>query len=123
MWGPSLFAPQLRVLLDYMKINIELNMYHIFVILTDGCMHDLRDTVDVILECTNFPVSIIIIGVGDADFTAMEQLDSDDRLLLDGWNKEAQRDIVQFVDFNEFKDGTVINGDYLAEAVLQEVPD
>ena len=30
---------------------------------------------------------------------------------------------MQFVNFNEHKDGTVINGDALAEAVLAEVPD
>ena len=53
-------------------------MYHIFLILTDGDIHDLRETIDVIVECSNYPLSIIIVGIGDADFTAMDQLDSDD---------------------------------------------
>ena len=86
--------------------------------LTDGDIHDLRETIDVIVECSNYPLSIIIVGIGDGDFNAMENLDSDDKMLIDGNNVEAQRDIVQFVEFNEFRDGTVINGDYLAEAVL-----
>lgn len=99
-------------------------MYHIFLILTDGDIHDLRDTIDVIVECSNYPMSIIIVGIGDGDFTAMDNLDSDDKLLMDGLNVEAQRDIVQFVGFNEFKDeDNTVNGDYLAEAVLNEVPD
>ena len=98
-------------------------MYHIFLILTDGDIHDLRETIDVIVECSNYPLSIIIVGIGANDFTAMDQLDADDALLMDGHNIEAQRDIVQFVEFNQFKEGDVINGDLLAEAVLAEVPD
>ena len=94
MTGPSLFAPQLRVLLEYMKTNISLPMYHIFLILTDGDIHDLRETIDVIVECSNYPLSIFIVGIGENDFTAMDQLDADDALLMDGHNIEAQRDIV-----------------------------
>ena len=31
-------------------------------------------------EASELPMSIIIVGVGDADFSDMERLDSDDRL-------------------------------------------
>lgn len=41
-------------------------------------------------------MSIIIVGVGDEDFSAMERLDADGRKLqLEG--RIASRDIVQFV--------------------------
>ncbi len=40
-------------------------------------------------------MSIIIIGVGDADFQAMDELDSDDRRMMDNRGRFAERDIVQ----------------------------
>ena len=40
-------------------------MYHVMLILTDGEIHDMRETLDVIVEMSKYPVSIIIIGVGN----------------------------------------------------------
>ena len=54
-------------------------MYHILLILTDGNIHDLRETVDAMIQCSNFPISIIIVGIGDGDFSTMAFLDGDDR--------------------------------------------
>jgi len=71
MWGPTLFTPLLKVVLDYMKQNIQLPMYHILLLLTDGKMHDIRDTIDLIVECSFYPLSIIIVGIGNNDFKAM----------------------------------------------------
>ena len=68
-------------------------MYHCLLILTDGCIHDLRETVNKIVMCAEYPLSIIIVGVGDADFTAMETLDSDEFELVDGYGTKAKRDI------------------------------
>jgi hypothetical protein len=48
-------------------------------------------------------MSIIIVGVGFADFTAMDCLDSDDGLLKDPSGRRAVRDIVQFVPFRQFE--------------------
>ena len=98
-------------------------MYHVLLILTDGCIHDLRDTIDMIVDCTTFPLSIIIVGLGDADFSMMEMLDSDEFELVDGRGTMAKRDIVQFVRFNEFKEAMIDDASKLAEAVLSEVPD
>ena len=103
-------------------------MYHCLLILTDGCIHDLRETVDKIVMCTGYPLSVIIVGIGDADFSAMETLDSDEYDLVDGHGVTAKRDIAQFVKLNEFKEidhnGRVVTAaDKLAEAVLAEVPD
>ena len=103
-------------------------MYHCLLILTDGCIHDFRETVDKIVMCTAYPLSIIIVGIGDADFTAMETLDSDEYDLIDGHGEQARRDIVQFIKLNDYKEKTstgewTTNFDKLAEGVLGEVPD
>lgn len=46
--------------------------------LTDGSINDEQETRDAIVEASDLPMSIIIIGVGSADFSAMDRLDSDD---------------------------------------------
>merc|ERR1712003_48185 len=85
---------------------------------TDGIITDMKQTVDAIVAAGDLPISIIIVGVGNADFSAMEQLDADDHPLWSNGVK-MKRDIVQFVPFNQYKDGDI---GLLAKAVLEEVP-
>ena len=47
-------------------------------------------------------MSIIIVGVGAADFGAMNALDGDDGVLRDAAGNAARRDVVQFVPFRQF---------------------
>lgn len=118
--GPTYFSPVLQVVLNYMKTNIHLTMYHILLILTDGAIHDMQQTKDLIVECSQYPLSIIIVGIGDADFSNMIELDGDDVILRNSRGQATQRDIVQFVEFNEYKGRDM---SLLAEEVLKEVPD
>jgi len=46
--------------------------------LTDGVISDMGDTKRAIIAASRLPLSIIIVGVGGADFSAMDELDSDD---------------------------------------------
>ena len=39
------------------------------------------ETKDLIVELSAYPVSLIIIGVGEDDFQKMRELDSDDKIL------------------------------------------
>ena len=54
----------------------------------------MEETKDAIVECSKYPVSIIIIGVGKEDFSAMEELDGDEMPLKDSTGKCCERDIV-----------------------------
>ena len=47
-------------------------------ILTDGIIDDMDDTIDELVEGSFLPLSVIIIGVGNADFSNMEELDGDE---------------------------------------------
>lgn len=94
MWGPTLFSPLFKIILEYMGKNISQNMYHILLLLTDGQMHDIRATIDLIVKCSFFPLSVIVVGIGDNDFTSLKFLDSDDKKLRDGKGRDCQRDIV-----------------------------
>ena len=42
----------------------------------------MNDTIDQIVRGSSLPLSIIIVGVGDADFTSMDRLDADDEPLF-----------------------------------------
>lgn len=56
-----------------------------------------------IVAASRLPMSIIIVGVGKADFTDMEILDGDDGRLKSITGEPAVRDIVQFVPFRKFQ--------------------
>jgi len=47
--------------------------YYILLIITDGIIDDLEQTIDEIIEACSLPLSIIIVGVGNEDFEAMEK--------------------------------------------------
>ena len=94
------------------------NNYNILMILTDGVINDMNETINVIVEASFLPISIIIIGIGYADFTNMNILDADDEILVDDNGRKADRDIVQFVPFNKYMN----DGRKLAEEVLEEIP-
>lgn len=88
-------------------------------ILTDGIINDMQKTIDEIVRGSLLPMSIIIVGIGDADFTSMDILDADDEPLYSNkYKKFMSSDIVQFVPFNEFKSDPA----RLAKEVLEEIP-
>lgn len=77
--------------------------YFILLILTDGVITDMADTREAIVHASHLPMSVIIVGVGNADFTDMQILDGDDGILRSPKGEPVLRDIVQFVPFKDFK--------------------
>jgi len=84
--------------------------YTTLVILTDGAVSDVRATVQCLEAVSDAPMSIVIVGIGSADFSAMEFLDDAVR------NKP---DVCQFVEFNKHKH----DFNSLTAATLHELPD
>jgi hypothetical protein len=119
--GPTNFAPMIRDLNNEVKYNLNNGMtmgYNILLILTDGQIDDLKDTIDEMVEASFLPISVIIVGIGNGDFTSMDILDADENPLYDKNHRKADRDLVQFVPFNQFKN----DPPKLAEQVLEEIP-
>lgn len=77
--------------------------YFVLLIITDGVITDLDETRQAIINAAKLPMSIIIVGVGGADFSAMEFLDGDGGALRSPSGEAAVRDIVQFVPFRQFQ--------------------
>ena len=127
-YGPTFFAPVIQKVMD--DINDELenkkeeNHYHILLILTDGIINDMDNAVDCIVEASKLPLSIVIVGIGKTDFENMKSLDGDIIPLVNNNGEIRKRDIVQFVEFNTFKEKNAIENDNkeLAEEVLKEIP-
>ncbi|KAG8009345.1 Copine-3 [Nibea albiflora] len=122
LWGPTNFAPVINHATYFARQALRQNVasqYYVLLIITDGVITDMDQTRTAIVEASRLPMSIIIVGVGGADFSAMEFLDSDDKLLSSPRGDVASRDIVQFVPFRDFQGNSVA----LAQSVLAELPD
>ena len=106
-----------------LKYKRNENHYYILLILTDGVVNDMKDTIDLIVEASYLPLSIIIVGIGNEDFTFMKKLDGDEIPLTNSKGEKRKRDIVQFIRFNNFKKNNAIDfGTDFAEEVLKEIP-
>ena len=74
--GPTYFTPVIEKVISEIKYDLENNQeenhYYILLILTDGCINDMPQTCDKIVEASYLPLSIIIVGIGNADFSLMD---------------------------------------------------
>ena len=122
MYGPTNFSEIISDINDRcsaIEVSQYNQEYHLLLILTDGIISDINQTIDEIVRGSDLPLSIVIVGVGDADFSSMDLLDADTvPLKSQRYNKVMSRDIVQFVPFNEFKNDSM----KLAKEVLTELP-
>lgn len=122
LWGPTNFSPIINHVACFARQALYQNtatQYYVLLIITDGVITDMDRTRTAIVDASHLPMSIIIVGVGGADFSAMEFLDSDDKLLRSPSGHVASRDIVQFVPFRNFQGSSMA----LAQSVLAELPD
>ncbi|XP_024900387.1 copine-2 isoform X2 [Pteropus alecto] len=121
-YGPTNFSPIVNHVARFAAQAMQqqtATQYFILLIITDGVISDMEETRHAVVQASKLPMSIIIVGVGNADFTAMEFLDGDSRMLRSHTGEEAARDIVQFVPFREFRNAAK---ETLAKAVLAELP-
>jgi hypothetical protein len=69
--GPKFFQHIIRSAMDIAKANEVKNIYTVLLILTDGETNDMPETRDLILKSNDIPLSIIIIGVGNDEFSEL----------------------------------------------------
>ncbi|XP_072259746.1 copine-1 isoform X1 [Pyxicephalus adspersus] len=122
LYGPTNFSPIINHVIRFAAAAAQQKtaaQYFVLLIITDGEITDLNDTRNAIVQASKLPLSIIIIGVGNADFKAMEFLDGDNGVLKASSGEAAARDIVQFVPFRQFQNAP---REALTQAVLAEVP-
>ncbi|KAG5223646.1 COPINE family protein [Salix suchowensis] len=119
--GPTLFGPVISnaALIASQSLANGGRKYFVLLIITDGVVTDLQETKDAIVKASDLPLSILIVGVGGADFKEMEILDADkgDRL-ESSTGRVASRDIVQFIPFRDVQSGEIS----VVQALLAELP-
>jgi hypothetical protein len=128
--GPTCFAPVINACCDVAQAALRDPpgaplKYFVLLIITDGaimaralrsCLHlricvcadthrrrpqDMDQTVNAVVRASRLPLSLIIVGVGSADFSSMVSLDADNGPLR-GSNGVAARDCVQFVSMSSY---------------------
>ncbi|KAG1703660.1 Copine-4 [Nymphon striatum] len=122
LYGPTNVAPIIHHAARFAQSAHSQNSpndYFVLLILTDGVITDMYKTRDAIVAASALPLSIIIIGVGGANFADMNALDGDDGILRAANGTPAKRDIVQFVPFRKY---SAANPALLAKEVLAEIP-
>uniref|UniRef100_A0AAY4D368 Copine-4 n=1 Tax=Denticeps clupeoides TaxID=299321 RepID=A0AAY4D368_9TELE len=106
LYGPTNIAPIIQKVASAASEEMhtkEAMEYFILLILTDGVITDMADTREAIVHASHLPMSVIIVGIGNADFSDMQMLDGDDGILRSPKGEPVLRDIVQFVPFRSFK--------------------
>ena len=122
LYGPTNFSPVINHVAKFAKAYQDGRQYFVLLILTDGAITDFDETKSAIVNASDLPMSIIIVGVGQEDFSEMKALDSDEGMLR-AQGRVASRDIVQFVEMRKFlMSNGYWNQEGLAKEVLHEVP-
>ncbi|KAF9623170.1 hypothetical protein IFM89_037751 [Coptis chinensis] len=119
--GPTLFGQVINMAANIASQSVSYNQrkYFVLLILTDGVLTDLQETINSLVKASDLPLSILIVGVGGADFKQMEILDADDgKRLESSTGRIATRDIVQFVPMREVQGGQIS----VVQSLLEELP-
>ncbi|CAH0473663.1 unnamed protein product [Peronospora belbahrii] len=109
----SSFVP---IIHEAMKMANKSRRYHILIIISDGHVDDPGIARRAIVEASEYPLSIVMVGVGDGPWTLMTEFD--DKL------PERRFDNFQFVNYNTIPRGNLDNPDGgFAMQALMEIPE
>jgi hypothetical protein len=96
--------------------------YYIQFFVIDGDGFDKEGTCRALVRASALPISIVLVGVGKSSFPNLSGYDADDAPLRTSDGVTAVRDVVQFVKFDDFRNGDNVDMVRLAAEVLAEVP-
>ncbi|WVZ75233.1 hypothetical protein U9M48_023311 [Paspalum notatum var. saurae] len=119
--GPTLFGQLISTAMAIASQSLTDNQqkYFILLIVTDGVVTDFQETIDAIIKASDFPISIIVIGVGGADFKEMEFLDPNKGEKLESsTGRVASRDMIQFAPMKDVH----VSGMSTIQSLLAEIP-
>nr|XP_020651069.1 copine-9 [Pogona vitticeps] len=106
LYGPTNFAPVINQVARLAAEVTDGSQYYVLLIITDGVISDMLQTKEAIVSASSLPMSIIIVGVGPAEF--------------------GGKCCPQFVPFRDYVDHSgnhVLSMARLAKDVLAEIPE
>ncbi|KAF0694980.1 Aste57867_14168 [Aphanomyces stellatus] len=111
--GPTNFAPVIREAINLCTVQRQ---YTILVIIADGAVTSVEETMKAIVAASDYPISIIMVGVGDGPW--------DEMVHFDNMLPSRRFDNFQFVDYNKTLKWNQKNPDIgFATAALMEIPE
>jgi E3 ubiquitin-protein ligase RGLG len=111
--GPTSFEPLIRKAIEIVR---ETQSYHILLIIADGQVENKAKNIRAIVEASAYPLSIIMVGVGDGPWDTMR--DFDDEI------PERRFDNFQFVCLTDILQSRSAHPQMdFAVAAMQEIPD
>ena len=135
--GPTSFAPLIYKSIEIIKqnqlnlinrqknksdqsptVNSLKNPYHILFIIADGKVSNENEaeTVKAIIEASSYPLSVVVIGVGDGPWDTMIKFD-------DYLGSVSKFDNLQFVDYHQTIKSSKSPDYEFALKALMEIPD
>ena len=118
--GQTFFSPLIKEIKEKLERHKRnYHDYHILLIISDGKIDDIKETIDSIIEASFYPVSFIIIGIGDDVTLDMRKLNGENGKLISSKGEVLNKDIVQYVHFNYYANDL----NKLTKEVLKYIPD
>ncbi|XP_076445812.1 copine-9-like [Babylonia areolata] len=73
--GPTYVSPVLRRTVELVQPEDgpDSRQYFVLLVITDGIINDIDKTVELLVEASSLPLSVIVTGVGPTNFVLMEQ--------------------------------------------------
>lgn len=112
--GPTSFVPIIKKAIEIVKKRKE---FHILVIIGDGAVTNLQENVDIVVEASKYPLSIVMVGVGDGDIPRYPDDPWFGMKQLDDAVKGRNFDNFQFVQYE-----TDITAEEFVKNCLMEIP-
>lgn len=102
MSQPTLFDPLFKEVIKLGQESMKKGGldYVVIVVMTDGEIHDMKSVIDTVIQASRLPISIIIIGIGQASFAKMQCLDGNQGL-VNSKGEKWERDMVSFLEFKK----------------------
>lgn len=116
--NPTYFCPIINRVIQNIKKSGIITKYYILMMLTDGNIDDIGDTIDALVEASLLPLSLIIIGIGNSSFSNMNEICNNKEPLISSGGVKSSRNIVQFISFNTYKN----EPEKMAENILKKIP-
>jgi len=110
--GPTNFAPLIYEAINIVKAARD---FHLLVIVADGLVTSEKETMAAIVEASKYPMSIVMVGVGDGPFDQMKEFDDN--------IPDRKFDNFQFVNYNEVMKASEHPDATFALNALMEVPE
>ena len=80
----------------------------------------MNNTINALVQARNYPLSVIIIGVGNGPFKDMQALSGNNQPLYNSVNNKMRNNIVTFIPLNNYKNNIGIN--LLQEKIWEKIP-